>query len=503
MLKHSPSIALTIALALGLGACGDSSENELLSKLPNDSQWWQGAQKSMQQMHEHKANRRRAKNVILFVGDGMSIPTITAARIFDGQSRGEDGESNQLSFDQLPYSALIKTYNSNQQVPDSAGTATAMHTGVKTKAGVINVLEDVDRGDCQGSLNSHLPSLGELAKAKGLATGIVTTTRITHATPATVYAHAPERDWEADSYMPDSAKQQGCKDIATQLIDFSIGDGIDVAFGGGLGAFLPASQGGNRATGNLVDQWQQKGGKFVASKQELNALKVKGRTRVLGLFSPSHMTFMADKTESSIEPTLSEMTQKAIEVLEKKGDGYYLMVEGGRIDHGHHAGQAGKALMEAQEFSNAIQMALDTVDLDDTLILVTADHSHTLTLSGYPTRNNGILDIVHGNDDKGHASDKPVLLKDDKPYTSLTYANGPGYVEGERKTPGTGLRATQQALLPTYYTLPNGKTRMTETHGGDDVALFATGPRAHFVRGVMEQNMIFHIIANAYGWQLK
>lgn len=492
-------LALPAALALTLVACGDSAEKELISQLPVDSDWWQEAQTQLQSFKEEKARRGEAKNVILFVGDGMSIPTITAARIFDGQSRGEDGESNSLSFERFPYTALVKTYNTNQQVPDSAGTATAMHTGVKTKAGVINVHEDVARGDCAESLKAALPSIGEIAENKGLATGIVTTTRITHATPATVFAHAPERDWEADTYMPEAAREAGCKDIARQLIEFDAGNGIDIALGGGIGAFLTKDQGGARTEGNLVEQWQTQGGEFVATAEELAKLKVRSK-RVLGLFSPSHMTYMADRSETSAEPTLTQMTTKAIELLQDRGDGYYLLVEGGRIDHGHHAGQAGKALMEAQEFAKAIQAAVDMVDLDETLIMVTADHSHTMTMSGYPTRNNGILDVVHNNDEHGAPKEKPVLLLDKKPYTTLTYANGPGYVKGERKTPGTGIRATQQALLPTYSGDPEGEHRLSETHGGDDVALFATGARADVVRGVVEQNMIFHIIANAYGW---
>lgn len=499
-MKRTLKIALPTALALGLTACGDPAQEQLQAQLPVASDWWQSGQAQLQALQAQKPRRGRAKNVILFVGDGMSIPTITAARIFDGQSRGEDGESNSLSFERFPYTALIKTYNTNQQVPDSAGTATAMHSGVKTKAGVINVHEDVARGDCEASLQAALPSIGEIAESKGLATGIVTTTRLTHATPATVFAHAPERDWEADSYMPESAHAAGCKDIARQLIEFNYGNGIDVALGGGLGAFLPKDQGGARKEGNLIEQWQQQGGEFVSTAEELAALNVRSKS-VLGLFSPSHMSYMADRSESSAEPTLSEMTRKAIELLQDRGDGYYLMVEGGRIDHGHHQGQAGKALMEAQEFALAIQAAVDAVDLDDTLIMVTADHSHTLTMSGYPTRNNGILDVVHNNDEHGAAKEKPVLLLDEKPYTTLTYANGPGYVKGERKTPGTGIRATQQALLPTYHRMPDGKVRFSETHGGDDVALFATGARADVVRGVMEQSMVFHIIANAYGWQ--
>lgn len=492
------------ALVLGFTGCGESQETKLLEQLPVDSVWWDDARHGLQQRRERPVNHGMAKNVILFVGDGMSIPTITAARIFDGQSRGEDGESNSLSFGRMPYTALVKTYTTDYQVPDSAGTATAMHTGVKTRSGVINVNESVERGNCQQSLDGMLPTMGEIAKIRGKAVGVVTTTRITHATPATVYAHSPERDWESDSNMPAVAQRDGCTDIAAQLVAFPYGEGIDVAFGGGRRAFLPESTGGNRTADNLILRWQQRGGRFVASADDMAVLKNNDRHPVLGLFSSSHMTYMADRKGDNKEPTLSQMTAKAIELLQRRSaQGYYLLVEGGRIDHAHHAGQAGRALMEAQEFSKAVQTALDRVDLRDTLILVTADHAHTMTMAGYPGRGNDILGVVHKPTSDGGLQEEPVLVTDGKPYTTLAYANGPGYVKGERKAPETGLHARQQALIPTYYSAANGDKYLSETHGGDDVALFAIGPRAHWVSGVMEQNMIFHIMAGAYGWDLQ
>jgi len=107
----------------------------------------------------------RAKNVILFIGDGMGISTITAARIYDGQKRGETGEENQLSFERFPNVALVKTYNTNAQVPDSAGTATAMHSGQKTRIGVLGIGPEAEKGVCRDALAYPLPLLGRGSEA--------------------------------------------------------------------------------------------------------------------------------------------------------------------------------------------------------------------------------------------------------------------------------------------------------------------------------------------------
>ena len=140
-------------------------------------------------------NISTARNVILFIGDGMGVTTVTAARIFDGQSKGMLGEENVLPFETFPHVALIKTYAINQMVADSAATASAISTGVKTRAGVISIGPDAYRRTCEGALAHPLTTLSEIAEQKGKATGIVTTARITHATPAAMYAHSAERYW--------------------------------------------------------------------------------------------------------------------------------------------------------------------------------------------------------------------------------------------------------------------------------------------------------------------
>jgi alkaline phosphatase len=433
----------------------------------------------------------KAKNVILFIGDGMGISTITAARIYEGQKRGETGEENRLSFEKFENVALVKTYNTNAQVPDSAGTATAMHSGVKTRIGVLGIGPAAEKGVCRDALANPLPLLGEEVKQRGLALGIVTTTRITHATPASVYSRSADRDWEKDNDIPADQRADGCKDIAMQLAEAQ----FDVALGGGTAMFYGKNGGGRRsdAAADLPAQWAAKnGGVVVKDAAELMAAPMD--KPVFGLFHPSHMSFMAERKPDSREPTLTDMTAQAIARLSADPEGFYLMVEGGRIDHAHHAGQAGFALEEAVEFARAVQWAVEHTDPANTLILVTADHSHVFTIAGYPKRGNDILGLVvppAGQGEDGGDGMTPVNAADGKPYTTLGYANGPGAVKGERPVPETGIAARQQSLVPTG----------AETHGGEDVALFATGPGAERVRGVMEQNLIYKVIRKALGWE--
>jgi alkaline phosphatase len=428
----------------------------------------------------------RAKNVILFVGDGMGISTVTAARIYEGQKRGETGEENLLSFEKFPQTALIKTYNTDAQVPDSAGTATAMNAGIKTRIGFIGVGEAATPGDCTTGKAHPLPSTAEAAKRAGLQVGIVTTTRLTHATPAAVFGHSVSRNWESDQDIPAAERPEGCTDLAAQLVAFP----FDLALGGGRAKFFGKTGGGDRLSdaANLPGEWAARtGGSYVENAAALAAAP-RGKP-VLGLFAPSHLSYMAERKSGNTEPTLTELTADALARLKSDGRGYYLMVEGGRIDHAHHDGRAGFALEEAVEFAEAIQHAVDNTDPRDTLILVTADHSHVFTIAGYPARGNPILGLVTGAGEDGGPSDKPTLAADGQPYTTLGYANGPGAVKGVRPAPDTGLSARQQALVPTG----------AETHGGEDVALYATGPGSSEVRGVLEQSRIGLIIRKALG----
>ena len=439
----------------------------------------------------------RARNVIIFIGDGMGISTLTAARIYQGQKLGRDGESFTTAMDSLSYAALVKTYSHDAQVSDSAPTASAIMAGVKARNDVIGVGPEALVSNCTQLKDKTIPSIFEFAQGSGRATGIISTARITHATPASTYTHTPQRDWEADSDMPVAAKAEGCLDIARQLIENPVGAKMDVIFGGGRSAFLPSSladpeytdQKGRRTDGrDLLSEWSRSnpGGSFVWNAADFAALDLKSNARVLGLFEPDHMKYEADRAkDKGGEPSLADMTRAAITKLGNKKTGYVLLVEGGRVDHGHHAGNAARALEDAVALDDAIAAALGMVNLRDTLLLVTADHSHTLTISGYPQRGNPILGVVRDVDGK------VTKAKDGKAFTTLGYANGSGAVEGVRPDPekqDTGaVDYKQQALIPLSG----------ETHGGEDVAVRASGPMAHLFKGTIEQHTIYHVMREA------
>lgn len=478
--------------------------------------WW--FRDGAAQAAERGALAGRAKNVILFVGDGMSLPTVAAARILDGQRKGGPGENHRLSWERFPSTALSKTYNTDSQTPDSAGTMSAMATGVKTRAGVISIGQSADYGDCAGALAAPMATLWELAAGSGMATGVVSTARATHATPAATFSHSANRNWESDSAMPEEAKAAGCVDIARQMIESPFGNGPDVLMGGGRTNFMPADQtdpeypdqSGRRKDGrDLIATWQQRhpGGNYVWNAAQFAAAPADAP--LLGLFEPSHMQYEHDRpADAAGEPSLAEMTRAAITRLAGNPNGYVLLVEGGRIDHAHHDGNAYRALTDAIAMSEAVAAADVLTSADDTLILVTADHAHTLSFVGYPARGNPILDKVREAGENG--ASKLSLDARGMPYTTLSYANGPGYTGASDSQPAgpkhfphkpadyqaargrpdlsqvdtTAPDYMQEALVPTR----------SESHGGDDVGIWARGPGSEAVRGSVEQNTIFHFL---------
>jgi alkaline phosphatase len=471
--------------------------------------------------------RGKAKNIILFVGDGMGISTVTATRILVGQQLGKLGEEHQLSFDKFPFSGFAKTYNVDAQTPDSAGTMTAMMSGVKTDAGVIGVNEAISRGDCASVSGNELVTALELAEIAGKSTGIISTARITHATPAATYAKSAERNWEDNSDMPAAAVAAGCVDIASQLLSFENDmqsrfsgakvNGIEVVLGGGRRHFLPKDAAfnstdaasaieGDRTDGrDLTAEWQAQypAGSFVTDQAGFDAVDANSTPRLFGLFNESHMQYEADRgNDIAGEPSLREMTNKAIDILDNNEQGFFLMVEAGRIDHGHHAGSAHGALTDTIAFADAVQAAVDATNPEETLIIVTADHSHVFTMAGYPKRGNPILGKV-----VSVGNTEPSLASDGMPYTTLGYTNGKGFrdlgaetnadasysadaVTGRQDlsivdTQSTGFH--QEALVPTS----------SETHAGEDVGIYAQGPGAHLITGTNEQSVIFHVMNHA------
>ncbi len=493
-----------LLLTVQLTACAHTNEiskQSFETKKESPEWWYQQGKDKVKQLANQAVFPKKAKNIILFIGDGMNISTTTAARILEGQQRGEFGEENQLSFEKFPQTALSKTYNTNLQTSDSAGTMSAMMTGVKTKGVVISMDGRVDVGDCQSGVGRERVSLLAWAEKNGMSTGVVSTARLTHATPAATYSHSVSRYWEADTDIPQIEREKGCKDIAAQLIDFPYGDGLEVAMGGGRTKFIPSdvndpeykNQTGERSDNrNLMKEWKNKykGAQVVWNLEQFKAVKVKDTKHLLGLFEPSHMQYEHDrKNDKSGEPSLHAMTEMALKVLKNSDKPFFLMVEAGRIDHAHHAGNAYRALTDTIELSNAVRFATKYVDLNETLIIVTADHSHTFNMAGYPERGNPILGLVKSPDSAGNLIGKISKDAQLKPYTTLSYANGPGYVNGDKRPDLTHVDTTAPDYLQAA-TIP----MISETHSGEDVAVYATGAGSQNVRGIIEQNVIYHIM---------
>ncbi|XP_026718494.1 alkaline phosphatase, tissue-nonspecific isozyme [Athene cunicularia] len=231
--QHCSMKALLLLLLAQL--CSPS----LVPEREKDPEYWRGqAQETLRDaLRLQRLNQNVAKNLILFLGDGMGVSTVTAARILKGQLQNRKGEESLLEMDKFPYVALAKTYNTNAQVPDSAGTATAYLCGVKANEGTVGVSAGVTRDRCNTTKGQEVTSILRWAKDGGKAVGIVTTTRVTHATPSAAYAHSANRDWYSDGEMPPDALEGGCKDIARQLVE-NIPD-IEVILGGGRKYMFP------------------------------------------------------------------------------------------------------------------------------------------------------------------------------------------------------------------------------------------------------------------------
>lgn len=457
-MRRSPVIDVVVALMVG-AATAVALTGRLATHHDND--WFEESTATVAAAAAVGADDGEPRNVILFVGDGMGVSTATAARIL------AEGEEGWLAFEELPYTALSKTYSTDFQVADSAATGTAMMSGIKTDNGVINLDETVQPGVC--GTGNPLRTWVMAAEHMGKSTGVVSTARITDATPAAAYAVTPNRTFEDDTLVASAVAGgatscEGYPDIARQLIEFPYGDGIDVVFGGGRQHFLPDTvddpedQGttGTRGDGrNLAEEWASRpNATWIWNAAQFDALDHQTAGAVLGLFASSHMHYEVDRaTDSGGEPSLAEMTATAIGLLSRNRLGFALVVEAGRIDHAHHAGNAARALTDTIALADAVQAAVDLAG-PDTLIVVTADHGQTMTISGHPKKGNPILGVGGTG-------------QDGLPYATLSYGTGPG---GDI---GAG------------------------THSGEDVPIYASGPMAHLFRGVVEQNYIGQVILEA------
>lgn len=466
-----------------------------------DSKWFTDAQAVLAQREAVTANTNRARNVILFVADGNSIGTQYATRVWVGQQAGGLGDDHVLPQEKFPHVGLVKTYTTNGQTPDSAPTASALNTGIKSRNGTINIDDAGAYDSCDAAAMAGLTTFAEIVTDMGKSVGIVSTARLTHATPAAVYARSANRDWEDDTELPANCAQ---KDIAVQMVDAIDAGVIDLALGGGRHNFLPngisddeGGQGRRVDDRNLVDEITAKGWQYVWNEDTFNAADP--ARPILGLFEGNHMQYEEDRAG---EPSLAEMTEKAIDSLSRNDDGYYLMIEAGRVDHANHDGNLHRAVTDGAAFAAAIEKAVSMVDQQDTLIVVTADHGHGLEFSGYCGRGTPITGLCYNVEDNGHAhSDDLSKALDGKPYSVAGYMNGPGSIlyqeEGQNDYTGTRDLLTQEQATDPDFLQQALLPMPSETHSAVDVAVMAQGPWAHLFGGVIEQNVIFHVMHKA------
>ncbi|RYY73405.1 MAG: alkaline phosphatase [Gammaproteobacteria bacterium] len=510
-------LVLCTAISVALTACGGDSDSKSPSPIPTSSSpvvssvansssvvssSTSSVISSANSSSSSSVSAAAPKNVVFFLGDGMGITTLTAARIY---GVGEDGE---LTIDTFPETAFIKTYSNDAQVTDSAPSMSAYMTGVKMNNEVISMTPDTKAFDANGASyltgsDSACPTtngqavttLLEIAKEAGLATGVVTTTRVTHATPAATYSHICHRDAE--------------NTIAAQLVpagagfNAKLGDGVDVVLGGGRQFFQSTTAGGKRTDNrDLIAELKTQKYSYASNKTELDALDAATATKVVGLFNSSHMNYDLVRATTN-EPSLADMTIKAIQVLKKNQKGMFLMVEGGRIDHALHETTAIKALQDTIAFDNAIKAGIEEIKkidptLANTLIVVTADHDHTLVLNGYAARtgktsatNPGVLGLLKNYTDGSIAKDS-----DGMPFTIIGFGNGENRVADDRKNfPAlTDVQVFadsyhQEAVIPV--------AAGGETHGGTNVFLGAMGKNADSFAGVMDNTKVFSLIRSA------
>ncbi len=477
--------------------------NPHASLAQSQNAWYKAGQSELQARLARQPNTGTARNIILFLADGNGIATNYATRVFQGQQADGYGDDHVMAKERMPYLALAKTYNTNAQTPDSAGTAVAVLSGIKTKAGVLGVDETLRKGNCGDVAAARVASIGDLAHSMGKSVGIISTARITHATPAALYAHVADRGFENDAEQP-----KGCDvpDIAAQLLQQMITGAVDLAFGGGQRNFLPREGIGDEGTSgkrrdgrNMISEAMDAGIQYAWDNASLAQLNRDHSAPVLGLFAPSHMSYEHDRRN---QPSIVDMTQSAIRYLANNQQGYFLLIEGGRVDHANHQNNAFRALVDGAAFDDAVARAVAMTNPDETLIIVTADHGHAMAFNGYCGRGSPILGLCMKIDPKGEKHrDKPNLAADNKPYTAIGYLNGPGSIvtpQADGTYFGTRPVVDQDAASDPDYVQQSGLPRGSETHSPVDVAIYARGPWAHLFAGTVEQNYIYHVMRHAF-----
>ncbi|GIV62602.1 MAG: alkaline phosphatase [Rhodothermaceae bacterium] len=419
----------------------------------------------------------RPKNVILFISDGCGPASFTMARAYRRDVLGRD---EGLALDPFLV-GTVQTHAADTRVTDSAAGATAFACGVKTYNGAIAV----------DTLRQPLGTLVEAAEARGLATGLVATSTITHATPAAFSAHVPARGMTAE--------------IAAQQIT----RGIDVLFGGGLRDYLPVAEGGSRQDGrNLLEEARAAGYTVATTRDAFDRLDA---APALALMAPGHMAYELDRNGAE-QPSLAEMTRKALDLLAGDPDGFFLMVEGSRIDHAAHGNDAAGHLHDILAYDEAVAVALAFArEEGHTLVVATSDHEtggltlgrsldgrgvyawYPEVLAGVRRSNEGLAKMLEAGADPAAVLRTGGLDPDD-----LDAADRQALLDAAEEGDTGAFLARYNDVIARRAVI--GWT--TTGHTGVDVNLYAFGPGADRFRGNQDNTDVGRRLADLLGLDL-
>jgi alkaline phosphatase len=455
------------------------------------------------------APRAQANNVILFIGDGMTIAHRTAARILSkGLVEGRYG--GELAIDDMPYMALVSTSGTDSVVTDSANSMSAYTTGHKTCVNAIGVYCARNRNALQ---HPRVETIAEIAKRlRGMAIGVVTNTEIEDATPAGMVAHTRQRaDYD-------------------NIVKMFFAVQPDVIMGGGSSNFLPISSGGKRNdNADYIKNFTDVGYKFVSTKKELAAAS--GADKMLGLFNTGNIDgaldrfFLKKGTVSKFpdQPDLTDQVHAALDILSTKDKGFVLMVESGRIDKYSHSLDWERSVYDTIMLDNAVKLAKEFASKrNDTMIIVVADHAHPTAIVG-----------TYDDDRPGQQLRDKLGVYQNSTVPNYPAPNAAGYperVDVSRRLAfvfgafpdycDTGHPHLDGENVPTvsgpnrdfaanekYCNVPGAARRAgnlpfnvnSGVHAADDVVLTATGPGAEMFHGRIDNTRVFRIMATALG----
>ncbi len=453
--------------------------------------------------------RAQAKNVILFIGDGMTIAHRTAARILSkGLVEGRYG--GELAIDDMPHMALVSTSGTDSVVTDSANSMSAYTTGHKSCVNAMGVYCARNRNTLE---HPRVETIAEIAKRlRALSIGVVTNTEIEDATPAGMVAHTRQRANYDDIVKMFFAVQP------------------DVIMGGGSPNFLPASAGGKRADNvNYVDKFKQSGYTVVSTKTELAAAV--GAGKLLGLFNTGNIDGALDRfflkkgtvAKFPDQPDLTDQVRVALDILSRNDKGFVLMVESGRIDKYSHSLDWERAVYDTIMLDNAVKLAKDfAAARNDTMIIVVADHAHPTAIIGtYDDNRPGQqlrekLGVYQNstlpNYPAPNAAGYPERVDVSRRLAFVFGAfpdycdTGHPYLDGENVPalpgPNRDFVANEK-----YCNAPGAARRLgnlpfnvnSGVHAADDVVLTASGPGAELFHGRIDNTRVFRIMATALG----